>query len=157
MAGNKKNNSNLPAKSGSHGFGKAFVSGNAVTKLSALVFGLGNILHKQIIRGLLYLALECAYVVYMINFGIGAIRDLFTLGTKVQEEVFNEAKQVYEYIVGDNSMLCLLYGVVTIFVTLLFLLILTSSVKSAYETQLNIKEGKKLPTFIDDLKALKHE
>ena len=157
MAGNKKNNSNLPVKSGSHGFGKAFVSGNAVTKLSALVFGLGNILHKQIIRGLLYLALECAYVVYMINFGIGAIRDLFTLGTKVQEEVFNEAKQVYEYVVGDNSMLCLLYGVVTIFVTLLFLLILTSSVKSAYETQLKIKEGQKIPTFIDDLKALKHE
>ncbi|MDF2611703.1 MAG: Fructose-bisphosphate aldolase [Lachnospiraceae bacterium] len=156
MAGNKKNN-NLPVKSGSYGFGKAFVSGNAVTKLSALVFGLGNILHKQIIRGLLYLALECAYVVYMINFGIGAIRDLFTLGTKVQEEVFNEAKQVYEYVVGDNSMLCLLYGVVTIFVTLLFLLILTSSVKSAYETQLNIKQGKKIPTFIDDLKALKHE
>jgi arabinogalactan oligomer/maltooligosaccharide transport system permease protein len=157
MAGNKKNNFNLPAKSGSYGFGRAFISGNAVTKLSALVFGLGNILHKQIIRGLLYLALECAYVIFMINFGIGAIRDLFTLGTKVQEEVFNEAKQVYEYIPGDNSMLCLLYGVVTLFVTLFFILILTSSVKSAYDTQLKINNGKKVPTFKDDLSSLKHE
>ncbi len=157
MADKKHKKSNKPIVSTDIGFRHAFESGNAITKLSAIVFGLGNILHKQIIRGLLYLALEIAYLFYMLSFGVGALQDLITLGTKQQEEVFNESKQIYEYVVGDNSMLCLLYGVVTIFATLLFLLILTSSVKSAYETQLKKELGKPIPKFVDDLNSLKQE
>ncbi|HWT74585.1 MAG TPA: sugar ABC transporter permease [Mobilitalea sp.] len=155
MAGKKQKISDKPVHG--IGFGTAFKSGNAITKLSAVVFGLGNILHKQIIRGFIYLALEVAYLYYMLSFGTKAIQNLITLGTKTQEEVFNEAKQIYEYVVGDNSMLCLLYGVITIFVTLLFIAILTSSVKSAYETQKRMEEGKPIPRFIDDLRSLGHE
>jgi len=157
MAGKKQKLPQGQMLSGSSGFGTAFKSGNAITKLSAVIFGLGNILHKQIIRGMLYLALEIAYILFMVGFGIGAIQNLITLGTKQQEEVFNESKQIYEYVMGDNSMLCLLYGVGTLFITAVFIFVLSSSVKSAYETQRKIELGKKLPSFIDDLFSLKHE
>lgn len=156
MAG-KQNKTKKQIHPKEFGFGTAFKSGNAITKLSALIFGLGNILNKQIVRGFLYLALELAYIFYMLSFGISAIGDMITLGTNTQEEIFNEEKQIYEYVVGDNSMLCLLYGVITIFITLLFLGILISSVKSAYDTQRKRELGKKLPNFIDDLRTLKQE
>lgn len=157
MAGGKQKTSNYPMQLQDVGFGTAFKSGNAITKLSAVIFGLGNILHRQIIRGLLYLALEAGYILFMLSFGINAINNLITLGTKEQEEVFNEKKQIYEYVVGDNSMLCLLYGVITLVATVVFIAILTSSVKSAYQTQVKLAAGKPLPRFIDDLLALKHE
>jgi arabinogalactan oligomer/maltooligosaccharide transport system permease protein len=155
MAGKKQKSSvNHPLD---FGFSTAFIKGNAVTKLSAVVFGLGNILNRQIIRGFLYLALEFAYISFMLSYGFQAIQNIFTLGTNAQVEVFNEKKQIYEYVVGDNSMLFLLYGVMTIFVTLLFIVILTSSVRSAYGTQIRKELGKPVPTFFDDLKSLLHE
>jgi arabinogalactan oligomer/maltooligosaccharide transport system permease protein len=156
MAGKKQKRASKPIFLGDYGFGTAFMHGNVITKLSAIIFGLGNILHKQMIRGLLYLALEAAYFLYMSSIGIKALQDFVTLGTKTQEEVFNEAKGIYEYVVGDNSMLSLLYGVVTIFVTVLFIGILTSSVKSAYDSELRKKLGKPIPSIIDDIKSLSH-
>ncbi|MDF2944044.1 MAG: Fructose-bisphosphate aldolase [Herbinix sp.] len=157
MAGNKHKTSKKPVPLSEVGFRTAFMSGNAITKLSAIIFGLGNILHKQIMRGLLLLAVEIAYVYYMMGFGIEAIRNLFTLGTKKQEEVFNETKQIYEYVVGDNSMLCLLYGVITLFATIVFIVILTTSVKSAYDSQKKAELGKQIPNFLVDLGTLRQQ
>ncbi len=132
----------------------AFNQGNGITKLSALVFGLGNLLHKQIIRGLLMLFIEIAYIYYMITTGFNTIINFLTLGTKVQEEVFNEAKQIYEYVPGDNSMLCLLYGVITIFLTLGFIIFAMTSIKSAYVTQKRAELGKPITSFKEDLSSL---
>lgn len=154
MALKKRNKSKINIPLRDVGFGTAFIQGNGITKLSAIIFGLGNLLHKQILRGLLMLSVEIAYIYYMISFGLDSIKNFITLGTRVQEEVFNETKQIYEYVTGDNSMLCLLYGVITTFVTLGFLLFLTTSVKSAYGTQKRAELGKPIPTFIDDLNSL---
>lgn len=138
-------------------FKSAFILGNGITKLSAIIFGLGNLLHKQIIRGLLYLSVELAYIYYMVTFGVTSIKNLITLGTVSQVEVFNEELQIYEYITGDNSMLCLLYGVLTIFITLVFIFALTGSIKSAYDSQLRKELGKKILTFKDDIRSLKQQ
>jgi arabinogalactan oligomer/maltooligosaccharide transport system permease protein len=154
MAGRTRNKSKEPGLHKEYGFGTAFFSGNVITKLSAIVFGLGSILHKQFMRGLMLLALEVAYLMYMINFGVEAIRNFFTLGTRIQTEVFNEEKQIYEYVTGDNSMLCLLYGVITLFVTFLFVSILMTSVKCAYDAQLRKQLGKPIPKFVDDIATL---
>lgn len=135
----------------------SFRKGNLFTRLSAVIFGLGNLVHKQIFRGLLMLFVEVAYIYYMAVFGVKGIIDMITLGTKTQEEVFNEAKQIYEYTTGDNSMLCLLYGVITIFATAAFLVFMAASVRSAYRTQKLVEEGKSVPGFWDDLKSLKHQ
>lgn len=157
MAGRKHKTSAKSASYDQIGFAAAFQSGNAITKLSAVVFGLGNILHKQIIRGITLLALEIIYLYYMISFGIKAVGNFITLGTKAQREVFNESKQIYEYVVGDNSMLCLLYGVVTLAATVIFLMLLSASVRSAYDTQKRKELGRPIPGLLDDLRSLKDQ
>ena len=96
---------------------KAITKGDAVTKLSMFVMGLGNLAHKQIVKGILFLAVEIAYLLFMIEGGINNLYHLITLGGRAQEEVWNEAKGIYEYTGGDMTILFLLYGVATIFIT----------------------------------------
>lgn len=136
---------------------QAFKKGNMLTRLSFPICGLGNIVNRQFTRGFILLALEIAYICYMVSFGIGAMGDFITLGTVQQGEVYNEALGIYEYSAGDDSMLCLLYGVITIVLTAAFLFLACMSVKSAYCTQFRKEKGKKIPTFRDDLRSLKEE
>lgn len=48
----------------------AISKGAVETKLSILVMGLGNIVHKQVVKGLLYLAVEVIYFVFMAVSGL---------------------------------------------------------------------------------------
>lgn len=136
---------------------QAFKNGDTITKLSFVVFGLGNILNKQIVRGLIFLAMEIGYLAYLFSFGIGAIGNFITLGTLEQGQVYNEALGIYEYSAGDNSMLCLLYGVITLFLTAVIIFIGCMSGKSAYATQFRREHKQHIPTFRDDLRSLKEE
>ena len=79
-----------------------------------IFLGLGNLAHKQIVKGILFLAVEIAYLLFMIEGGINNLYHLITLGGRAQEEVWNEAKGIYEYTGGDMTILFLLYGVATI-------------------------------------------
>lgn len=132
----------------------AILHGDVLTKLSMLFMGLGNLARKQIIKGLMFLAIEATFIFYMVTRGAGFIKDFITLGTSTGEEVFNEAKQIYEYTQGDNSMLCLLYGVITFFVIAAFVVAWAASLKSAYKAQMLAKKRQHLPSFIEDVKSL---
>lgn len=83
----------------------ALTKGGAAVKLSALIMGLGNIAHKQIIKGLIFLAIEIGYIMFMVNAGAYYLSMLPSLGWRKQEEVFNEQKQIYEYVQGDNRII----------------------------------------------------
>lgn len=107
----------------------ALLKGNLITKLSFLIMGLGNICRKQVVKGLLFLAVEAAFIFYMLMTGAGCLVDLVRLGGKEQQEVWNEALGIYQYTQGDNSLLMLLYGVTTIFICVGFLLFWRESVK----------------------------
>ena len=72
----------------------ALTKGGAAVKLSALIMGLGNIAHKQIIKGLIFLAIEIGYIMFMANAGAYYLSMLPSLGWRKQEEVFNEQKQI---------------------------------------------------------------
>lgn len=126
----------------------ALKDGDIFTKLSALVMGLGNLARKQFIQGLLFLATEAAFIYFMMTMGVQSLINLTTLGTKTQEEVFNEEKQIYEYLAGDNSLLFLLAGVATIFVILAFIVVWRAAIRSAYYAQERVEEGKKPETFV---------
>lgn len=130
---------------------------NAISKLSFLIFGLGNLVHKQIIRGLLLLAIEISYIIYMVTFGVGALGDFVTLGTVLQEEVWDESQGIFVYTQGDNSMLCMLYGVITIMLTIIIIAVAYMSMKSAYCAQKRKERGMHIPTFRDDLHSLLEE
>ncbi len=137
--------------------GEALRKGNVLTRLSLVVFGLGNIVNKQFVRGFVFLALEAAYIYYMISFGAQALVNMRTLGTVEQQKVYNEALGIYEYAAGDNSMLFLLYGVITIVITLAAIFAACMSMKSAYCTQVRKDRGMLVPKFKDDLRSVKEE
>ncbi len=132
----------------------AITKGGLFTKLSMLIMGLGNIAHKQVIKGLLFLAIEVAYIFFMATNGVKCLSLLPSLGTREQQEVFNEKTQVYEYIPGDQSVLILLYGVATIAISLAFFFMWRESLKSAYIAECLTKQGHKVNSFGKDCKEL---
>ena len=58
----------------------AIAKGAPETRLSMLVMGLGSFVHGQRIKGLLYLAAEAAYIVFMIMTGLHCLYMLGSLG-----------------------------------------------------------------------------
>ena len=133
---------------------RAMREGGMETKLSMLVMGLGNMVHGQFIKGFLFLAIEVAYVVFMIVNGAGFLAMLPSLGSVPQEEIWDEAQQIYVYTKGDQSILILLYGVATILLTLLMVYAWRGSLKSAYKAECLAKAGKHVNSFAEDVKSL---
>ena len=132
----------------------AFKEGGTATKISLFVMGAGNIAHKQIIKGLLFLALEIAYFAYMIKAGFHCLAMLPSLGDNAGEEIWNEAKGIYEYTAGDQSILILLYGIATLAITVLFILLWKASVTSGFKAEYLSQRKMHVNTFIEDIKDL---
>lgn len=91
----KKKTEPLYTKPSDYSCFQAAAKGDVITKLSLIIFGLGNILNKQFVRGIVFLALEIAYFVYMAKFGITSLQNFITLGTVEQGQVYNEALGIY--------------------------------------------------------------
>lgn len=90
----------------------------------------------------------------MVSAGAYYISMLPSLGWRKQEEVFNEQKQIYEYVAGDQSVLLLLYGVITIAITVLFIYMWCENLKSGYKAECLSKAGKEINSFGKDVKDL---
>lgn len=127
--------------------------GDRWAKGSMLIMGLANLRRKQIIKGLLFLLAELAFIFYMLSYGVSAIGQMITLGTQTQGWVFDETLGIDVLAEGDNSMLLLLYGVVCLFLIVFFVLVWGANLKSALEVQELEKKGKQIPSFMDDVKA----
>ncbi len=132
----------------------ALKEGSWRTKLSIIVLGLGNLLRGQIIKGLLFMGLQAAFIYYLLVTGINDLAMLPSLGWLEQEEVWNEAKGIFEYTQGHNSVLILLYGVVAVCAFIFYFFVWRSAVKSSYKNDLLIAQRKKVPSFTEDLAEL---
>jgi arabinogalactan oligomer/maltooligosaccharide transport system permease protein len=135
-------------------FFNALKKGNLITKLSFIFMGLGCALRGQIIKGLAFLALQVSFIVYISNTGWYYLSNLTTLGKAEMYQVWNEELQIYEYLPGDNSMLILLFGVVTIFAIIAMFVVYINSVVESYKCELIKNEGKKPSSFVQDVKDL---
>lgn len=152
MKENRANANRMKLNKGSRvSIGKAFVYGDFLTKLSFIVMGASNFFRGQIIKGMLFLLAELAYIYYLVNIGLSSFAGLSTLGIKQQGMVMDEELGIFVVRQGDNSMLILLAGVIAIAVTALFLVIWKANINSAYEAQSIKQQGKKLPTFAMDV------
>ena len=140
------------------GFFSRFIKGDWATKLSYIIMGFGNIVRGQVVKGLLFLATEVLFVLYMIGFGWDKIYNLgfFNNGTiGFNEEGWGQLPNGrMGRVEGDDSMKLLLYGVMTLVIIAIFFVIYIANTKSAYKTQQAKAAGEKLPGFIDDLKEL---
>lgn len=132
----------------------ALFKGDWTTHFSFLIMGFGNFAHRRILKGLLFLAGEAAFVWFLITYGVQCLTQLPGLGDQAQTKVWNEAKGIYEYTAGDNSLLILLYGLNTLCFIVLFIIFWRASVKSAFKTQQLAEQGKHINTFLDDIHDL---
>ncbi len=114
--------------------------------LSLVFMGAGNIAYKQYAKGIIYLLLEAMFIVYMSLLGGEYLVGLVTLGTVPSDPWSGK--------VGDNSVVLMLMGILTVFVCLLFILLYVSSLRSALSARLATLNGQTVPTFIDDVSSL---
>lgn len=134
-----------------------FIKGDIFSKLSYLLLGMANIRNGQVIKGLIFLAIEIVYIAFMILTGRHNLAMMTTLGTNTQGMTYNESLGIYEVTKGDNSMLILLSGVVTIVISAFFVAIWLFSIYSGEMARQTKAIGKKPYTFLEDIKSLANE
>ena len=134
----------------------ALKNGGPLVWASCLMMGLGNIAAGQFVMGLLFLAIEIGVIAFLVipNGGFYWISMLPSLGWREQEKVFNEETFVYEYVPGDQSQLILLYGVASLCVVALFVVMWRASVRSGYKALTTRKAGKRVPNIVDTVRSL---
>ena len=132
-------------------YGVTFVKGDWATKLSYLIFGIGDIHKGKYYKGILFFLTEVLYALYMIFFGWTYLKDFGTLGTVETHVGYNDLGiPVTEY--GDNSMLILLYSVLSIVITVIVFAVYIANIKDAYRHQLMRAEGKTPTSLKHDVK-----
>ena len=135
----------------------AAAKGSIWTRLSFLVMGTGCVRYKQYVRGLIYFLTEIGFFYFFRNFALQYLSKFNTLGTETQKKVWNEELQIFQRFPGDNSMLILLYSVLSLAVVLVFLYIWYANIRDAWNAQQNMEQGRKIDSFRDDLRSLTHE
>ena len=135
----------------------AAAKGSIWTRLSYLVMGTGCVRYKQYIRGLIYFLTEIGFFYFFRNFALQYLSKFNTLGTETQKKVWNEELQIFQRFPGDNSMLILLYSVLSLAVVLVFLYIWYANIRDAWNAQQNMEQGRKIDSLRDDLRSLTHE
>ena len=132
----------------------ALKNGGIVVWLSCLIMGLGNFVAGQIVKGILFLATEAAFIYYMYNSGLYWLSMLPSLGDTPTQEVWSDELGVYVYVQGDNSQQILLFAVATFAIIIAFVIAWQASVRSGYMGLAVKRSGKKAPTIAVDIKAL---
>lgn len=133
---------------------EALRHGDAATRLSFLVMGAGCLWRGQWLQGLLYLAAQLWYILYMIGSGAALLGQYVTLGTSLRGEVWDEELQIWIYTQPDNSLEILLFGTVTILLTLGFLWLYSSNIRAALRNQRLREAEKPIPGVRETLHEL---
>lgn len=134
-----------------------FKEGDVWTRLSYIIMGSGCFFRKQRVKGLLFFALQISFLSYFWYRGIYYMRMLSSLGTRQQGRVWDEAAQIYRVQQGHNSMLLLLFGVISVFLLLVFFVLYYKNIQIAYQNQMQLKAGETLPSISDEYRSLLNE
>lgn len=135
----------------------AFRRGDARTRLSFLVMGLGLFTRGQVLRGVLLLFCQVAFTLFFALFGVWYLAKLPTLGVVASKEVWDETLGIFTYQYFDNSLLILLYSMLTILFAFTFVYLWYKNIKAAKHAQELTKAGVKLKNAKEDLKSLLDE
>ena len=150
-------------KNGFIRFVKRFTEGSIGTKLSHLIFGAGNLYRGQIIKGLIYLLVQGAFIALFVGcpevtgpnnvkvpLGYKALLNLVLQGNEAGAFDPNTGK----IMPASSSQLMLLFGLAMIGMIIFYIIIWNSSINSAAMADKDVKEGRKPTTFKQDLQAL---
>lgn len=119
---------------------------NPNVKASACLMGLGQLMYRQVGRGIVYLAIEILGILFFSIYGFHWLIGLFTLGTVEADPWTGKT--------GDNSVIFMLLGLMSLALLILLVALYVGNVKDAYRTQKLVLKGGKPKTFKEDLKDL---
>ena len=123
-----------------------FRNATAPVKLSMLLMGAGHFRYGCFGKGLIYLGIEIAMILYLIRRGFQDILGFFTLGT-----VHADAWAGVE---GDNSVVMLIMGIFAWIVVASFLYLYVQNIKGAYYMQYCSEHGIPKKTIKQELADL---
>lgn len=132
--------------------GTTFVKGDWKTRVSFLIMGFGQLMHKQYARFVALFGVELLFIYYMLTSGVTYLKDITTLGTK---KTGWNADGTLSY--GDNSFFILLFSILSIIFIFTFILLWRINVRQNRERQILLEQGKKLATTKQDLHSLLDE
>lgn len=138
-------------------FGTAIAKGDIWVKLSMLIMGAGYIARKQIINGLIMIALEAVFIITCVFYAAPNLAKFGTLGTVQFEQVFDPLTMTSKVNDYDNSFLILLNSIIALFIIVAFLFVYISNIKVVYHLQQQKEAGKHINTFREDIRALFNE
>ena len=138
-------------------FGKRFRDGSIGTKISHFIFGAGSFYNGQIIKGFLYLGLQAIIILFFVlcpevnetPFGYKALGNLVLGGHETGIDPITA-----QTISATDDKLRLLFGLVSIAVIVLYIILWLSNIKSSYKADMDRKIGKKPTSFVEDCKDL---
>ena len=134
-----------------------FRGGDAATRLTVLLMGLGCLVRRQFVKGGLFLLSQVLFIWYLLSFAWQYLSKFTTLGTQGMHREWSEARQIFVRTPGDNSMLILLFSVFSLMLLLGFVFLWRASLRAAYRAQLDAQSGRKPSTFQEDLRRLLNE
>lgn len=138
-------------------FGIAVAKGDIWVKLSLLIMGAGYFARKQIINGIIMIAVEAVFAVMCVFYALPNLSKFGTLGTVQFEQIFDPLTLTSTINDYDNSFLILLNSIISLFLILVFILLYIQNVKVVYKLQQKKENGKHINTFREDVKAMFNE
>ena len=136
------------------GFAEAVSKGDGAVKASLLIMGAGYWRRKQVVKGILVTLLQIAVLAYMVFIGFPNIQKFGTLGTIQQQMVYNPATMKNEVNDYDNSLLILLFGVISMVSIIVAIVLWMANTIAVYKLQKSAEEGNHVNTFLEDCKSL---
>lgn len=130
-----------------------FIEGDAFVKLSALIMGAGFFRRKQIIKGFIITFFQAVIIYFTATFAAHYLSKFGTLGTVQLERIFNPDTMLNEFNNYDHSFQILLFSIVSIVVLLIAFVFYLRNIRSVRALEVLAREGKHIPTFIEDAKA----
>ncbi len=110
--------------------------------LSTLFMGLGQLYHRQYVKGVLYFLLEVYVLVFWTNPFMYAMWGFITLGETPQKRL--RGKIVEQ---GDHSIFLMIEGIIFLLLFIIFLFVYYSNIRDAYKTGRLREKGKVVSTF----------
>lgn len=121
-------------------------NGNNRVFASALCMGVGQLMYKQWVKGILFLLMQIGFVAFFALYGGKALAGFFTLGTVQTNPWYG--------IEGDNSVTMLIMGIFAFIVLFLYLAIYWINLRDVRKTQLRVEGGAEPLTLREEARTL---
>ena len=121
-------------------------NGNNRVFASALCMGVGQLMYKQWVKGILFLLMQIGFIAFFALYGGKALTGFFTLGTVQTNPWYG--------IEGDNSVTMLIMGIFAFIVLFLYLAIYWINLRDVRKTQIRVEGGAEPLTLREEARTL---